>query len=59
MRYMLSRLAVNMTVSCGWSFVVVKAMKRAYNYVYTSKISYPMPLSQLQNNFSWLEQVND
>lgn len=31
MRYMLLRLSVNMNVCCDWSFVDVRAIKRAYN----------------------------
>ena len=33
MRYILSRLSLNMNVFCGWSLVVVRAMKKAYIYV--------------------------
>ena len=31
MRYILLRLSVNMYVSCGWFFVIVRAMRRAYS----------------------------
>jgi hypothetical protein len=32
LRYILLRFSINIDVYWGWSFMVVKAMKRVYNY---------------------------